>query len=217
MDNSEPKVIPVSEQERIEGQEKALEKLSERKPIPQSERPHEIEIDQKLSELLAAFQNGLTVEEACRYADISPATYYRRMNDDEEFAKAINRQKEFVIRRAKERVAQIINHGADREAGPMARWLLERRQPEIYGQPNPFQNPTGNTTNNYYISVRDIRELFRRPDTQPITAQKLSEVLEAQPLTDNGRKEEIAPPVYTDKLQDNNSDQVNLSNPPSTV
>src|SRR5258708_382210 len=97
----QPTVTPVSEDERLEAQRSAIEKLQDRDPIPQSARVHEVNMDDFVADLTAAFQNGFTVEEACSYIGIDPSTYYRHVKKNPSFAEKMARAKRFTELKAK--------------------------------------------------------------------------------------------------------------------
>jgi len=122
---------------------KSLQKVE----TPQVGRPTVITEEVKLK-LIGAFQNGMDIQSACRYAGIARKSYYDRINNDEEFSNAMDEAKDFIKVAAGSRVANILSKGIDRDAGPMARWALERTLPEMYGPPKPIQQ---NTQQNYYM------------------------------------------------------------------
>lgn len=147
------------------------------------------EVVQKLT---AALQNDFTVGEACDYAGLARSTFYEWLKQDSAFAEEMRKAKEFPKHAAKNRVMSIINKGTDREAGPMARWLLEKRQPEVYGQAvQPINN---NNQNNFFIlSNEKLSELTARPDIANSDPTELLEALEATPDVDaRAEKEGVA-------------------------
>lgn len=176
---NQPPVTPVSEEERKAAQQSAIEKLQEKESIPQSARVHEVNIDDFVADLTAAFQNGFTVEEACSYISIDPSTYYRHLKKNPSFAEKMARAKRFTEFKAKERVTQILIKGNDRDAGPMARWLLERRQPELYG--NRAEVQQNFQQNNYYnLTAEQLLEMSKNLHLDYVDPVELLDALEAE-------------------------------------
>ena len=57
--------------------------------------------DNVVRKLLKAFKLDVTVEEACLYADISKDTFYRKLNEDEEFSDEIGRARMYATMAAR--------------------------------------------------------------------------------------------------------------------
>jgi len=131
-----------------------------------------------LAKLIAAFQNGMTDRIACEYAGIHPATYYRKCKEDTKFCEQIKLAKNFQILLAGNKVTDILQHGKDRDSGPMARWLLEKKLPEEYGtQVNIQQN---NQQNNYFnMSYEQLDALINEAGIDMSDPSKLLKELEA--------------------------------------
>ena len=83
-----------------------------------------------IANLVAAFQNGLTKQQAFRYAGISKDVYYKAMKADEEFAEKMRVAQEHLNFRAREVVARSIDGGDVRTA----QWWLERKQKDEFSQ-----------------------------------------------------------------------------------
>ena len=142
----------------------------------------EANISRFVPKLLAAFQNDFTVGEACEYAGLPRRTFYNHLKNDPAFAEEIRKAKNFPKIVAKKRVMNIINNGTDREAGPMARWLLEKREPEIYGKTAVVQQ--NNQQNNYFsLSNEQIDELCKSPMIMNTDPSELLETLETMEHT----------------------------------
>lgn len=77
-----------------------------------------------------AFAIGATIHEACDYADISPQTYYNWIEKKPELLEYFNRMREKLPLKAKANIAEQI-HNRDIT---LSRWLIERKQPEEYGE-----------------------------------------------------------------------------------
>jgi len=89
--------------------------------------------------LIACFQQGFSDEDACDVAKISRDTFYRHMHS-EEFSYRVVQAKSFPLIIAGTRVLDIMINGKDDVAGPMIRWYLERRMPEIWGKKKIVNN-----------------------------------------------------------------------------
>ncbi len=76
-----------------------------------------------VTKLMAAFNNGYNVTEACYYAGISKQTYYRWLKEDEDFSDFMERAKSAPNSKAKEVVIKAINEG---DAGLAFRYLQAR-------------------------------------------------------------------------------------------
>jgi hypothetical protein len=80
-----------------------------------------------VTKLIAAFNNGFNVSEACDYSGISRVTYYRWLKEDEEFSNIMESAKAAPNRKAKEIVVQAIN-GGDAQ---LAFRYLQARDPDF--------------------------------------------------------------------------------------
>ena len=97
------------------------------------------DVVQKLDQ---AFSIGSTIKEACDYADISPNTYYRWVEKYPELSDHFKRMRQRLPLKAKQNIAQSIQNG---DTG-FSRWLIERFQPEQYGDRLKLEH-SGNVTN----------------------------------------------------------------------
>lgn len=98
--------------------------------------------------LIAAFQNGMDVRSACIYAGISKTAYYERCRKDIQFLDTMERAKNNLTELAGNRISTILRTGSDRDAGPIARWVLEKKIPDEYGNKTFIQQ--NNQQNNYF-------------------------------------------------------------------
>lgn len=80
-----------------------------------------------VTKLIAAFNNGFNVVEACQYGGISKQTYYRWLKEDSEFSDLMEHAKMAPNRKAKEIVVQAIN-GGDAQ---LAFRYLQARDPDF--------------------------------------------------------------------------------------
>lgn len=80
-----------------------------------------------VTKLMAAFNNGFNVQEACFYGGISKQTYYRWLKEDSDFSDLMERAKSAPNSKAKEIVIQAIN-GGDAQ---LAFRYLQARDPDF--------------------------------------------------------------------------------------
>lgn len=83
--------------------------------------------------LIACFQRGLTDKTACETAGIGRTAYYDAIKNNEEFANRIAQAKNFVKLLASKRMIEVLQDGADRDAVPLIKFALERKEPDEYG------------------------------------------------------------------------------------
>lgn len=91
-------------------------------------RPSAITAD-VLAKLEEVFKLDVTVETACRYAEINEATYYRAYKDDEDFARRMDKAREFARLAAGQVVMDAIAKDKDVST---ARWWLEKKAPKEF-------------------------------------------------------------------------------------
>lgn len=80
-----------------------------------------------VTKLIAAFNNGFNVSEACYYSGISRQTYYRWLEADSDFSDIMEHARQAPNRKAKEIVVQAIN-GGDAQ---LAFRYLQARDPDF--------------------------------------------------------------------------------------
>jgi len=83
-----------------------------------------------------AFAIGATVGEACDYADVAPQTYYNWTKKNPELLEYFQRMREKLPLKAKHNIAQAI-HANNLS---FSQWLVERQQPELYGETLKMQH-----------------------------------------------------------------------------
>lgn len=98
-----------------------------------------LEIIQKLDQ---AFSIGATVDEACDYADIAPSTYFSWTQKYPELSEHFKRIRNRLPLKAKQNIAQTIHNGDL----AFSRWLIERFQPEEYGETIKVEHTMGDET-----------------------------------------------------------------------
>lgn len=100
-------------------------------PSENPTKPTEIEPykynDKTVAKLVAAFNNGYNISEACHYASIDRTTYYDWIKAMDGFEALMDQAKELPNRLAKETVMTAIKDGDTNSA----RWWLDRRDPEF--------------------------------------------------------------------------------------
>jgi len=85
-----------------------------------------------IAKLEAVKKLGVSNEIACDYANIHPATYYRHLESDEDFARRMRSAEYFANIAARQAVVKAIVEDKDVKA---AQWWLERRDKDFSGQP----------------------------------------------------------------------------------
>lgn len=76
-----------------------------------------------VAKLVKAFKEGFTDQQACDYAQIHTATFYRHMKSDEAFAREIGSAKVFITITAAKVVVKAIKKGDIQ----VAKWWLEKK------------------------------------------------------------------------------------------
>lgn len=98
--------------------------------MSESHSKKDIETIRKLE---AAFQNQLTIKQACGYADISLTTYYVWIKDDPALHEKFERARNNLNIKSKENIALRI-HGKPVSGDiDLSKWLLSKKEPEEYG------------------------------------------------------------------------------------
>jgi hypothetical protein len=85
-----------------------------------------------------AFMNGLSAQEACKYAGIHRATFYRHLEEHPDFAERVEIAKERPMNMARQTVVKAIAAGHV----PTSRWLLGRKDPEFSTSNQAFMSAT---------------------------------------------------------------------------
>ena len=92
-------------------------------------RPESI-TEEKASLLISAIENALTLEQAYIHAEVSEASYRRKLIADKQFRLKIEAAKQKLKMLAKAGMANKIKQ----EDGPMIRWYLEKAESENFGR-----------------------------------------------------------------------------------
>jgi len=89
--------------------------------------------DEVVAKLVQCFEDGSTITEACRTAQINKATYFRRIEADQEFSDKMAHAQEYPDAVAKMVVVRAIKKG-DTETGKW--WLENHVRDEFYKKKN---------------------------------------------------------------------------------
>lgn len=109
-------------------------------PIPQTQIvPRRIGRPTKMTEttirkLELALRQGVSDQTACRYAKITPDTFYNHLKSDPVFLDRIDTAKNYLKLLASKRLVSILKKGSDRDAVPLVKFTLEKLEPEQFGQ-----------------------------------------------------------------------------------
>jgi hypothetical protein len=82
--------------------------------------------------------NGYSAQEACRYAGIHRATFYRHLEEHPDFAERVEAAKETLVNIARKGVVDAIVAGHI----STSRWLLSRQDPEFSTSYQAFMSAT---------------------------------------------------------------------------
>lgn len=135
-----------------------------------------------VTKLIAAFNNGFNVSEACYYAGISRQTYYRWLEADSDFSDIMEHARQAPNRKAKEIVVQAINGG---DAQLAFRYLQARDpdfKPKFEGELAHGLQETRNKIKDFLDDGTDLDQ----------TGTDVSSAEPAETATGNGG-EEVAP------------------------
>ena len=87
--------------------------------------------DKVLSDLKYALNMDFTIVRACRYAGITPDTYYQWVNKSDEFRELMESAQEDLFNEAQKNVYRNITEKKDLET---SQWFLERRDKKRYSK-----------------------------------------------------------------------------------
>lgn len=89
--------------------------------------------------VIASLQNGLTIEQACRQADIGTTSFYDRQSSDSEFAEKIKAAREFTEVEARKALTRAIREG-DMQT---VRWFLSRKAKQEFSERHELSDSEG--------------------------------------------------------------------------
>lgn len=115
-----------------------------------------------LQKLEDAFALDATIEEACFYANISPALYYLRVKDDKKLLERFEALRQRPVLTARQTVVTALKTDPD-----MALKYLERKRKKEFGPDVPAPPPPiGTVTLNFINAPRSTRNLIGSPQSQ---------------------------------------------------
>lgn len=173
-----------------------------------------------LAKLIAAFQRGDTDEEACQYARIHPATYYRWKNKDEQFREQIEDAKNFWLESAGNIIHEVLlNPRVPWKIKETTAWrIMEAKRPNIYGPKAIQLQQQNNQQNNYYVTTPEhTRAIAEQPAVETTDPAELLKALENPPGMDTGTEEERAMGIYQDEIRREDTTQSDLSDSPAPL
>lgn len=116
-----------------------------------------------VGKLIAAFNNGYNVTEACYYSGISRDTYYDWLKTQPGFSDRMEEAKNALNRRAKEVIADAVNTGDV----TTSKWLLERKDPEYRAKGELITDPNAEKVENKLKEFMDDTNDDAYPDASP--------------------------------------------------
>lgn len=118
-----------------------------------------------VSLLVASFQNGLTVREACWQSGISHEAYYSRLRSDEQFADIMTKAQSDITMAAKKLLAKQIRKGSV----SAAKWWLghDKNQAEMHQITSEADTQTMtdeefNAALDIMVKLRQIRSGYKK-------------------------------------------------------
>lgn len=214
------KIIPVDEKQRMDAQINALKEYKDKQPtVGGAKRGRKSIVDDDVVLLLlTAFSNGLDSRSAFVYAGIGKTAFYKRYNEDQDFADTMDLARNSLKNRAMSRISKIIDSGDERVAGPLAWKIAERTIPELYGpkqlQPNGVKPGQGSFQ---VLNNEQISDIAKQPDISAASPSELFDALEAASNVDDATERGSAPQVHTGEVSDEYSTEGDLSGSPSTI
>lgn len=102
------------------------------------------DVDKVMSDLEDCFKNDFTVQEACNYAEIAKDTFYRWIQESDEFAQKVDKWKDWIFMASKRNLAQdVVNNKSTKSA----KWILERRVKKLYAPRTEHTGEDGDPLN----------------------------------------------------------------------
>jgi len=121
--------------------------------MPKRSTKREAERQEKREKLLDNLRTGMSVDAACTQSSIHRCTYYRWIEEDEEFAEEVEAAKDF----SEATLLQTIKYqGEAKQDWRASAWILERRFPDRWGAKREVDvtvNNTANETDDIIISM----------------------------------------------------------------
>jgi hypothetical protein len=142
----------------------------------QGGRPETI-TDEVTSELGALFERGHSVKKALEIEHISQAAFYRKAESDPEFRERMVRARNFGVQLAGQIVVDVLMEKDKKYLGikaNMAKWYLEKKEPEEYGT----INITAQLTQNNYNFITD-EQFKHEAEDKGVTRLNPGRIIEA--------------------------------------
>lgn len=166
-------------------------------PTSQGGRPPAV-TPEVVQDLVTSFANGWSVTKACEYAGIARRTYYYYCQNDAEFLRKMTLAQNNQLVLAGNRITEILQKGDDRDAGPLAKWLFEKKMPTEYGN-QQLAPGANNTQNNFFLlSNEQLGNITKQSGIDESDPTKLLEEVEAASNLDNGAEEGRAMELHQD-------------------
>lgn len=151
-----------------------------------------------VQDLLGSFQNGWSITKACEYAGIARRTYYYYCQNDPGFLRKMTLAQNNQLALAGNRITEILQKGDDRDAGPLAKWLFEKKMPTEYGN-QQLAPGANNTQNNFFLLTNEqLGDITKQSGIDESDPTKLLEEVEAASKLDNGAEEERSMELHQD-------------------
>jgi len=108
-----------------------------------------------------AFAIDATIAEACDYADVSPSTYHSWVNKYPELLDKFNRMRQKLPLKSKENIARSVHGEPVLGDISLSKWLIERQQPEKYGETLKLQHSGEVVTGESHPEDEELRLQFK--------------------------------------------------------
>jgi len=128
--------------------------------MPKQSTKREVKRKEKREKLLENLRTGMSVDAACTQSSISRSTYYRWIEEDEEFAEEVEAAKDFSEAVLLESIRY---QGEAKQDWRAAAWILERRIPDRWGAKREVDLTVNNTTNETDDIIISMIEQIAKP------------------------------------------------------
>jgi len=128
--------------------------------MPKQSTKREVKRKEKREKLLENLRTGMSVDAACTQSSISRSTYYRWIEEDEEFAEEVEAAKDFSEAVLLESIRY---QGEAKQDWRAAAWILERRFPDRWGAKREVDVNVSNTTNETDDIIISMIEQIAKP------------------------------------------------------
>lgn len=168
-----------------------------------------------VQEILAGFQMGWSDEKVCEHVQIARNTLYKKMKEDQKFMNDVRLAKRHQIVLAGEAINDILVDRANKDRGPMARFIYTKRLKDTFGDE---KLPTGTQNNFFIITNEQLATITSGRSTIGDSAPtELLENLEASQDMDVRAEEGSTAPVYQEEVQSLDSQSSSMPQSSSTL